>query len=217
MNKLTKRQQILVNQLKDMRFSSLADVGCDHGYIGEAVLSCGISKFVYFCDVSAPSLEKAKSLSLEKENCEFVVQDGLGKLNVDCAVIAGMGGKETIEILEKAENLPQTLLLQPMKNQRELRLYLCKDYRIEKDFVIFDKKYYFVILCRRGNDSLTELEQYFGRTNLQTPSSDFRKYIHARIDKYEKIRQNTSVSEIKEKLSRLYLCLKEINDATGNV
>ena len=89
---LTKRLSTIVSVLP--KCNVLADVGCDHGYVGLEALNRGVAQRVVFVDVSAPSLEKAR------QNCpqsltpraEFVCRDGLGDLDADCAVIAGMGG-----------------------------------------------------------------------------------------------------------------------------
>lgn len=47
---------------------SLADVGCDHGYIGAEALASGIAKVVQFCDISEASLNKARK-SVKGEAC----------------------------------------------------------------------------------------------------------------------------------------------------
>ena len=217
MTNLTKRQSYLVNELSQFKFETVADVGCDHGYVGFALKKLGIAKKVLFCDISAPSLEKAKNLCKDEPNCEFYVQDGLGTLFCDCCVIAGMGGREIMSILAQAQTLPEWLLLQPMKNVKELRNFLCRNYRLQKDVLIIDKKFYNVILCQRGNDVLTELEQKFGRDNLKNPSDDFCRYVNIQIDKFEKIVQNTTDSEVQKELSDLYFCKKEIENAKRNI
>ena len=44
---------------------SFADVGCDHGYIAEAMLKSGKCKRAVMSDVSEKCLEKAKKLNAE--------------------------------------------------------------------------------------------------------------------------------------------------------
>ena len=103
---LTKRLQQLVSALPHC--NTLADVGCDHGYVGVEALARGIAKRVIFVDVSAPSLQKARqNCPTELLPCaDFVCCDGLGSIVADTAIIAGMGGLETISILTNAKHLP---------------------------------------------------------------------------------------------------------------
>jgi tRNA A22 N-methylase len=161
------------------------DVGCDHGLIGASLLESGVAEKVIFTDISRPSLDKAKRLILELQlsGAEFICQDGIKDAQCDCAIIAGMGGKEIVKILSDATTLPQFLVLQPMKNVAHVREYLCSQYYIEKDFVFRDKKFYNLILARRGSDSLDELQLELGKTNLSAPSSDFAAYVHLEIIK----------------------------------
>lgn len=213
---LTYRQQTLVQLLSNQKFDVIADVGCDHGYIGATLLTKSIAKQLLFIDVSQPSLQKAQTLcqKLNLTNCNFLVQDGLGESLCDCAVIAGMGGKEIISVLTNAKKLPNTLLLQPMKNTPNVREYLCKNYHVDKDFTIFEGgKFYDVLLCTKGSDDLSQLEMQFGKTNLQQPTSQFAQFIDRQIDKYEKIVQNTMDKRANQTLNQLKLCKKEIENA----
>jgi len=185
---LTERLQTIYNQIPQVH--TLADVGCDHGYVGIQALIDGKAKFVHFCDVSRPSLKKAQSLAtrLRQTKCDFICQDGLGRLQVDCAVIAGMGGMETISILEKAKHLPQTLVLQPMHNQPELRTYLCQNYHIDVDFMFTSQgKRYDLIVATRGSDSLDYAQTEYGKTNLIAPSDDFINMLMERRALYAKV------------------------------
>ena len=185
---LTERLQQIYNQIPQVK--TLADVGCDHGYIGNMALVENRANFVHFCDVSRPSLRKAQELAykLKHRNCDFVCQDGLGSLQVDCAVIAGMGGMETISILQKAKHLPQTLVLQPMHNQYDLRAYLCKDYHIDLDVMFQSQgKRYDLIVATRGSDNLDELQLEFGKTNLINPPATFIEMLKERRTLYSKV------------------------------
>ena len=160
-----------------------ADVGCDHGYVAKEMLKRGKCRFAVASDISAKCLDKAKRLLSEeikdgKAIC--VVSDGFEGINgVDTALIAGMGGEEIISILKKAEELPENLVLQPMKNCDRVRKFAVSvGYRIEKDYVFAsDGKFYDLIVLKRGEDFLTDEETEFGRTNLISPSEDFVKML----------------------------------------
>lgn len=117
---------------------SLADVGCDHGYIGAEALTSGIAKIVQFCDISEASLNKARK-ECERRGlfeADFFCVNGLEGIETEVAVIAGMGGLEIIDIVNNADTLPEVLVLQPMKNAGEVRIALMDRYFIEKDFTV---------------------------------------------------------------------------------
>ena len=195
---LTKRLNKLVSVLPSC--DVLADVGCDHGYVGIEALTRGIAKKVIFVDVSAPSLDKAR------QNCpdeylsfaKFVCRDGLGDIEADCAIIAGMGGLETLSILDGAKNLPDKLVLQPMRNQRDVRQYLSQRYEIITDEKFHDYKFYDVIVAKKSANptQLAELELEFGKTNLEKPTQDFVDYLKTELTKLRNIPifcENTSM------------------------
>lgn len=172
----------LIPQCKD-----LADVGCDHGYVGIEALRLALAERVVFVDVSRPSLDKAQS-NCPKEYLSavsFVCQDGLQGLTVDCAVIAGMGGLEIISILQCAHTLPSMLVLQPMRNQREVRSFLLQNYEILTDEKFCDGKYYDIIVAKRAGKSmqLTQMQLEYGKTNLENPSLDFISYLNKELTK----------------------------------
>ena len=183
---------------------TLADVGCDHGYIGIEALNTGRVNSVTFVDISQPSLDKAR------QNCpntltksvKYLCQDGLKQLVVDTAVIAGMGGLEIISILKEAETLPQKLVLQPMRNQRDVRRYLAERYEIVSDVKFFDGKFYDLIYAELSDkcEALDELQLEFGKTNLTNPSADFRNFLHKEQSKLKTILQSCNDNEVKHKL-----------------
>ena len=174
---MTKRLQIILENILPCKV--FADIGCDHGYITKGVLEQGKCEKAYFSDISKECLKKAKTLLEEYEingKAKGVQGNGFENIdNCDFALIAGMGGEEILSIIENSLFLPNKLLLQPMKNVDKLRAFLVKKgYKIVKDFCFFDIKFYDLILCEQGKDSLTEEEIIFGRSNLILPySKDF--------------------------------------------
>ena len=186
---LTKRLNKLVSVLPSC--DVLADVGCDHGYVGIEALTRGIAKKVIFVDVSAPSLDKARQNCPDEylRSASFVCRDGLGDIEADCAIIAGMGGLETMSILDGTKHLPDKLVLQPMRNQKDLRQYLIQRYEIITDEKFHDYKFYDVIVAKKSANptKLTELELEFGKTNLTSPTQDFVDYLNAELNKLKNI------------------------------
>lgn len=160
---------------------TLLDVGCDHGYISFEALKRSIASSVICSDISAPSLEKAKRLIGDQGT--YYVADGIPEgVDFDFLLIAGMGGREIMKILK---NRPAVkALFQPMKNVDVLRDFLVSNgYRIVSDEIIFDGKYYNIIVTDVGEDSLSEDELLFGRTNLVNKSCDFISYLNCELKK----------------------------------
>ena len=193
----------------------LADVGCDHGYVGIQALILGKAKRVVFTDISQASLAKAQAnCPLEfADVATFVCQDGLGALKPDVALIAGMGGLEIVSILRKAHYMPSGLVLQPMRNQRDVRKYLSAHYEIVTDVKFCDGKYYDVIVARRSEHAtpLTELQLEFGVSNLRTPSKDFVNYLQLELSKLNGILLGTDDAEV---VARRELIERALNEAT---
>lgn len=199
---MSKRLQTIVSEIP--RCNVLCDVGCDHGYVGIQALNSGAVKRVVFVDISSACLNKAR-LNCDKRlirQAEFVCQDGLGNIECDCAVIAGMGGLEIISVLDGAKTLPQHLVLQPMRNVADVRKTLCKNYKIQKDFKFYDGKFYDLIvaeLCKNG-DELSERELAWGRTNLENPSQDYIDFLKKEQQKLAKIRLTCGDADVIKRL-----------------
>lgn len=170
-----------------------ADIGCDHGYIAKQVLDYNLADKVYASDVSALSLEKAEKLVGMAYEGRFYtfVSDGFERLpeDIDCAMIAGMGGEEICKILTSAKRLPETLILQPMKNADKLRrLVVSLFYGVEKDCTFISQgKYYDVIKARKSLPvpQYSEMQYKYGRDNLNL-NDDFSSVMKKRIDTLKK-------------------------------
>lgn len=192
----------------------LADIGCDHGYIGLGALQSGLAENVVFVDISAPSLQKARNHCPGEllHRADFICQNGIGKVRADCAVIAGMGGIEIISVLDNAECLPERLVLQPMRNQREVRQRILQDYEILTDEMFFDGKFYDLISARRSNGGLklTARELLFGKDNVKNPSKDFVAYLKKLQTEYQQIKRQCHDACASDKYEQAMIMLKEI-------
>lgn len=209
---LTKRLEKLISVLPFCRV--LADVGCDHGYVGIEALKRGLAGRAVFVDISNECLAKAhrncpKGLI---ERCEFVCQDGIGQIKADAAAICGMGGLEIISILDNAETLPDALVLQPMRNARDVREKLSACYDVTSDEKIWDGKFYDVITAvkREGGCKLTEAELEFGRSNVNNPSADFVAYLEHERNKLNAIAAQCGAREVTDRLDAVCKILEEI-------
>ena len=132
----------------------VADVGCDHGYISIYLVQSGISASAIAMDVRKGPLTGAdsnvRSYGLES-SIETRLSDGLKELKegeADALIIAGMGGKLMMRILEDSDPKAlgiRTAILQPQSELSEFRMYLRdKGYSIlDERVVLEDGKYYF--------------------------------------------------------------------------
>lgn len=187
-----------------------ADVGCDHGYIAEAMLNENKCEKAIVSDISAKCLSKAEKLleiPIKEGRAVSVVSDGL-KLVPPCdtVLIAGMGGEEIVSIMSSAPFAPKNLILQPMKNPEKVRVFMASaGYKIIKDFTFYScDKYYDLMVLTLGVDTLTEEEIEFGRTNLIEKSCDFKKKINVQIEKLNGYIESGKLSEksLREKIEK---------------
>ena len=185
-----------------------ADIGCDHGYLANAMLLSGKAKKVIISDISAKCLKKAEDLLknyMEKGLVQSAVSDGFDNIGrCDLALIAGMGGEEISSIMERAcsqEKLPQTLVIQPMKNCEKARLTALKvGYAITYDKVFKSaNKFYNLIVLKKGSDALTQEELEFGRDNIRLLHQDFVDMISDIYEKFNAVLSQPSLSEEVEK------------------
>lgn len=183
----------------------LCDVGCDHGYIGIEALNSGVAERVIFIDISNECLQKAR------ENCdkrlirraEFVCRNGLGDIECDCAVIAGMGGLEIISILDNAKTPPKYIVLQPMRNVYDVRKTISQSYKIISDFKFLDGKFYDLIVAEYNKTGckLTENELLFGKSNLENPEQDYILFLQNEYNKLSQIALACNDLDVKKRLS----------------
>ncbi len=211
---MTERLNIIFEQIPSCEV--FADIGCDHGYIALAMLKSQKAQKVIISDISAKCLQKAEQLLgayIDKGLATSVVSNGFEKVEYcDVALIAGMGGEEICDIIKSCKNLPQKLILQPMKNTDKVRVCAVKiGYKIQKDFIFKSAdKFYDLITLVKGEDSLTEQEIEFGRDNLKDKSEHFMEFIAQKIERINGFLNNPKLSNsdrqkmlnLKEKLQK---------------
>ena len=101
---------------------SVADVGCGHGRLALALVERGHS--VIATELSQRALDLlrrdlARVPGIEGARLQTRGGDGFGSLEpgeVDVAVVAGMGGRSVVRILDQSRWLPRCLVLQPVQD-----------------------------------------------------------------------------------------------------
>lgn len=110
----------------------VADIGCDHGYLGIYLVSQGIAQSVIASDVNEQPLQSAMIHAKKfgvKGKMAFYLSDGLQNIprEFDTLVCAGMGGDTMMGILSQAPWLRDPryrLILQCQSHRPELRQWL---------------------------------------------------------------------------------------------
>lgn len=133
----------------------VADIGCDHGYLGIYLLSTGRAKSVIAADVKEGPLQSAMRNALKfgvGQNMRFYLSDGARNIprDFDAMVCAGMGGDTIIHILEDApwlKNAQYRLILQCQSKTPMLRKYLSdKGWFIAGESILQDGRFLYTVM-----------------------------------------------------------------------
>ena len=170
--------------------SRCADIGCDHGWTALALTErC---PRVIAADVSEISLDKARRRALDRNGqprFETRLGDGLSVLTpgeVDCLVITGMSGETIVSILREGEKVlesVETLVLQPVQGQEDLRRYLSRTgWRIAQEKLSRDDRHTHVLLqCVGGQECLNEAQIFAGPRLLEECPELFTPWLKRRL------------------------------------
>ena len=191
---------------------SMADIGCDHGYVAIALIRNGICKRVIAMDINKGPLERAKGNIRDckmQDSIETRLSDGAAALlpnEADGMICAGMGGRLVISILEQRRELVhkmKQLVLQPQSELNEVRSYLRQNgYRIEKEDMIFeDGKYYPMMRvspmpetageeCTETSERIVRVQDTYGPYLLEKSNPVLKQYLLWQKDNFENIMGN---------------------------
>ena len=133
----------------------IVDVGTDHGLIPIRLALSGFGGRIFASDlVPGPlntAIKAAETCGVENR-IVFLLCDGLDLCppkEIDCILIAGMGGDTICGILDRAEWLfasPYRLILQPMTKAEVVRYWLThNEYMIDREAVISEDRHIYQI------------------------------------------------------------------------
>lgn len=166
----------------------VADIGCDHGYLGIYLLTNGIASSVIAADINEGPLQNAMRNAHKfgvKQNMTFHLSDGVRDIprDFDTLICAGMGGDTMVHILESApwlKNEQYRMILQCQSKTPLLRKYLSENgWRIYEESVLRDGKFLYTVMevgYRPEYPKLTVGEWYFPPALLENPSKDLPAY-----------------------------------------
>ena len=160
------------------RGDRVADVGCDHGYLGIYLLTNGIAKSVIESDVAEGPLQSAMRNAVKygtKNKMSFHLSDGVKNIprDFDTLVCAGMGADTIISILSAApwlQDRKYRLILQCQSKRPELRQWLYDTgYRINRETLAKDGKFVYTIMevVFDPGHGITPAETYITRQLLE--------------------------------------------------
>ena len=133
----------------------VADIGCDHGYLGIYLLQKGYATSVIAADVNEAPLQSAMRNAMKfgvRDKMTFYLSDGARNIprDFDKLVCAGMGGDTIIHILGDAQWLKSSqyrLVLQCQSKTPMLRKYLSEQgWEIKKESIVQDGKFLYTVM-----------------------------------------------------------------------
>lgn len=138
------------------RGDRVADIGCDHGYLGIYLLTQGIARSVIESDVAEGPLQSAMRNAVKygtKNKMTFHLSDGAKDIprDFDVLVCAGMGADTIISILQNSadwlKDSRYRLILQCQSKRPELRQWLYDyGFRINRETLAKDGKFVYSIM-----------------------------------------------------------------------
>lgn len=176
------------------RGSSVADVGCDHGYIPVYLIENSIVKHAIACDINEKPLrtciELVKQCGFESK-IECLISDGLDQVKgdrVDDIIIAGMGGELIADILSRCDYIQSKhLVLNPMTHPEIARKWLYDNgFEIINDLVVQDAKHYYSVfdaVYTNAFHNKTRTDYYLGNIKDFTKREYFEHLLHYLLNK----------------------------------
>ena len=193
----------------------VADIGCDHGYLGIYLLKAGIASTVIASDVNEGPLQSAVRNAHKYDVADrmaFYLTDGARNIphDFDTLVCAGMGADTIIHILECAPWLRSDryrLILQCQSKTPMLRRYLSDTgWRIAKEAVLRDGKFLYTIMelwWQPEYPKLSATQAYFPPALLENPGETLQDYYKWVTEGLRIRAEHQEDAEIREVLAEL--------------
>lgn len=195
---------------------SMVDVGTDHGYIPIYLVKNKVCNRAVASDINRGPVEKAKN-NVILENLQDKISCRLGgglttvkPHEVNCAVIAGMGGNLIRDILEESLDVFKNLdyaILQPMQNAEVLRKYIyLSGYKIiDEGLCIDENKFYEIIKVKYENKpkKIDNIYYEISERLIDNKHPLVGEFIQCKLNKYNKIykaiNEDTELAEKRKK------------------
>ena len=192
---------------------SLCDIGTDHAYVAIYLAKKGIAEKIIAADIKKGPLAQAdKNIALfEAGNIiETRLSNGFEKIadgEVECAIIAGMGGETIAEILENEKGC-KYFVLQMQTAHKHLREYLSSHGYIICDEAVCreERKMYTAMLVMRGeSEAFSDVEKEIGPVLIKKKEPLFFDYLRYRLYEIDTVLGNMKDNASEKKNYFLHL------------
>lgn len=211
MVRLTKRLQAIAEKVP--QGSIAVDVGSDHGLLARYLLESQSVKQMFATEFKPGPYQRLRT-ALKGSAVSCYQADGLTQLpeTVNTLVIAGMGGLLIASMIR--EQLPVafrgTLVLCPHQDVGEVRRALVqKHFAIRSEIMLYEKKFYVVMVATPGKVRYTETELKYGPLLIQEKGPTFQRWIAAQIKACQLLLSRRLPEERKNDLRHT---IQELND-----
>ena len=194
----------------------VTDIGTDHGYLPIFVIQTGRCPRAVAADVRPGPLSSARNHIREaglEERIVVRLSDGLegfGPEELECVVMAGMGGRLIARLLQKGFEQGKlssctALVLQPQSELDRVRKMVHRvGFSISREQMREEKeKRYTVLLAEPGQERYEPQEYIFGRKLFQARDPVFQKML---VEETQKLRtisiQLTAISDPSERVKK---------------
>ena len=178
-------------------YKTVADVGCDHGYLLIEAFNQGIT-FAQAIDNKQGPLNAAKqNLKEYGEKIIFSLSDGISDLDpmIEVVVLAGMGGSLVYKILtsqiNKLEKVKR-IIIQANRNIEKVRKFALEhSFKVVFEKVIEEESIiYEIIVLEKGYQLLDESEMIFGPCLLKEKNEIFIRKWKNIYNHYQTLNRN---------------------------
>ena len=172
----------------------VADVGCDHGYLGIHLLHTGVAKKILASDINEGPLQAAQRNARKYgvlNKMSFHLCPGVAAVphEFDAMVCAGMGADTMISILEDAPWLKDSryrLILQCQSKTPLLRRFLSENgWQICKESVLRDGRFLYTVMEVCWNPDAPRLsvgQWHICPALLENPDPEVKEYCDRILD-----------------------------------
>lgn len=181
-----------ISQLID-NDESVIDIGCDHGFLAKMLRIKGNNKLIICSDNKIGPLNNARNNLIGYDNINFELTDGVDNIDTVCdvCVLAGMGHNTVISIIENNENYFRNckkIIIQVNSVVAQMRQYLSNHkFQIIDECMVYDYKYYQIMVVKSGQQQLNELQIEFGPVLLEKKGEIFLQCYQKQLSHFQSL------------------------------
>ena len=181
-----------ISQLID-NDESVIDIGCDHGFLAKMLRTKGNNKLIICSDNKIGPLNNARNNLIGYDNINFELTDGVDNIYTVCdvCVLAGMGHNTVISIIENNENYFRNckkIIIQVNSVVAQMRQYLSNHkFQIIDECMVYDYKYYQIMVVKTGQQQLNELQIEFGPVLLEKKGDVFLQCYQKQLNHFQSL------------------------------